>query len=204
VVDDGSGDGTDEVARRAGFPCLKHPCNLGYGGAVQTGLRYACSGRYARVVLLDGDGQHDPGEVPGLLEALDATGADLVIGSRFLGPAGYRPPLLRRAGMAFFSAVARVLTGRRIRDVTSGFQAFTGRAAAFLAEEYPLDYPDAETVVLLIRSGFRVVEHPARIRPRLRGTSMHAGLRSLYYPFRALLGVIVVLLRTPRRPRRSS
>jgi len=200
VVDDGSCDGTAKVVRRAGVRCLRHPYNLGYGGAVQTGLRYARRRGYGTVVLMDGDGQHDAGQVPALVEALRQTGADVVIGSRFVERTGYRVPALRRAGMAFFSLVTWALTGLRVRDVTSGFQALNRRAVAFLAEEYPLDYPDAETVILLVRSGFGVVERRADVRPRLSGVSMHSGLRTLYYPFRALMGVCIVMLRTLTRP----
>ena len=204
VIDDGSRDGTAEVVRRLGFTCIRHPYNLGYGGAVQTGLRYACARGYGAVVLMDGDGQHDAGQAPGLVEALRHSGADVVIGSRFVERTGYRVPLFRRVGMRFFSVVTRAFTGLRVRDVTSGFQAINRRAAAFLAEEYPLDYPDAETVILLVRSGFRVVERRADVRPRLRGVSMHAGLQTLYYPFRTLLGVIVVVLRTLTQTGRAS
>jgi len=106
--------------------------------------------------------------------------------------------------MAFFAWLTWAFAGLRVRDVTSGFQAIGRRAVAFLAEEYPLDYPDAETVILLVRSGFRVVEQRADIRPRLSGSSMHSGLRALYYPFRALMGVIIVMLRTLTRPGRAA
>ncbi len=202
VIDDGSRDDTAKVVRRLGFACIRHPYNLGYGGAVQTGLRYACARGYGTVVLMDGDGQHDAGQAPGLVEALRLSGADVVIGSRFVERTGYRVPFFRRVGMVFFSTVTRVCTGLRVCDVTSGFQAINRRAAAFLAEEYPLDYPDAETIIMLVRSGFRVAERRADVRQRQRGVSMHSGLRTLYYPFRALLGVVVALLRTVAQPER--
>ncbi|OGG50520.1 MAG: hypothetical protein A3F84_17810 [Candidatus Handelsmanbacteria bacterium RIFCSPLOWO2_12_FULL_64_10] len=202
VIDDGSRDGSREVVRRLGVPCIHHPYNLGYGGAVQTGLRYARARGYETVVLMDGDGQHDAGQVPALVETRRRTDADLVIGSRFVEQTGYPVPPLRRAGMAFFAWLTWAFAGLRVRDVTSGFQAISRRAVAFLAEEYPLDYPDAETVILLVRSGFRVVEQRADVRPRLSGSSMHSGLRVLYYPFRALMGVIIVMLRTLTRPGR--
>ncbi|MBI2950534.1 glycosyltransferase family 2 protein [bacterium] len=204
VIDDGSRDGSREVVHRLGVPCIRHPYNLGYGGAVQTGLRYARARGYETVVLMDGDGQHDAGQVPALVEALRRTGADLVIGSRFVERTGYPVPPLRRAVMAFFAGLTWAFTGLRVRDVTSGFQAIDRRAVAFLAEEYPLDYPDAETVILLVRSGFRVVEQRADVRPRMSGASMHSGLRALYYPFRALMGVIIVMLRTLTRPGRAA
>ena len=196
VIDDGSTDQTRQVVQGLGVACVRHPYNLGYGAAVQTGLRFAGARGYGELVLMDGDGQHDASQIPGLIDALHRTGADLVIGSRFVAKTGYRVPALRRMGMVFFSALTWALTGVRVRDVTSGFQALGRRAITFLAEEYPVDYPDAETVILLSRSGLRLSEHRVEVKQRTHGVSMHSGGRLLYYPIRALLGVTVVMLRT--------
>ncbi len=204
VIDDGSRDDTSKVVRNLGVTCVCHPYNLGYGGAVQTGLRYARSNAYEAVVLMDGDGQHDPGQIGSLLETLSRTGADLVIGSRFVERTGYRVPIIRRIVMGFFSLLTWALSGVHVRDVTSGFQAIGKRAIAFLAEKYPLDYPDAEIVILVARSGLGVVEQRVDVRPRRSGTSMHSGFRVFYYPFRALLGIAVVILQTLARPREAT
>lgn len=202
AVDDGSTDATCDVLRDLRVTPIVHPINLGYGAAVQTGLRHAVRRGYETVVLMDGDGQHDPSQVPLLLAALDA-GADIAIGSRFLGDGGgYRIPLIRRAGIAFFSTLAALLGGTRIRDVTSGFQAMRKTVADFLAEEYPVDFPDAEVIIALGLKKFRIAEVPARFRMREHGTSMYSNpARVAYYPFKSLLASFIVLLRLIRAKR---
>lgn len=199
AVDDGSTDATRDVLLSLPVTVISHPINLGYGAAVQTGLRHAVRRGYGTVVLMDGDGQHDPSQIPILLAALDG-GADIVIGSRFLGDGGgYRIPLLRRAGIAFFSALAELLGGTRIRDVTSGFQAMRLEVAEFLAEEYPVDFPDAEVIIALGLKKFRIAEVAARFRLREYGASMYANpLRAAYYPFKSILASFIVLLRLVR------
>jgi len=199
VVDDCSPDDTGERARRAGVPVLPLPVNLGIGGAVQTGFKYAVLHDYDAVVQVDGDGQHDPAELEKLLAPLAEGRADVVIGSRFLVDTGYRAPLARRAGMVLFSAIARRAMGQRIADTTSGFRALNRRAVRFLARNYPVDFPDAETLVLLNRGGFRLLEVPVRMRPRFSGKSSTTTLKSIYYPFKQLLSIVVVLLREPPR-----
>ncbi len=202
AVDDGSADATSDVLGSLPVTAISHPVNLGYGAAVQTGLRHAVRRGYGIVVLMDGDGQHDPSQLPALLKALDE-GADIAIGSRFVGDGGgYRVPLLRRAGIRFFSALAELLGGTRIRDVTSGFQAMRRAVAEFLAAEYPVDFPDAEVIIALGRRNFRIVEVPTRFRVREHGTSMYANpARALYYPFKSLLASFIVLLRLIREKR---
>jgi len=199
VVDDGSTDGTAGILRTLPVLVVSHPVNLGYGAAVQTGMLYAVRHGYDHLVLMDADGQHLPSQVGLLLEEL-AKGQDIVIGSRFAE--GSRPrgmPVLRRAGIAFFSCLARALGGARIRDVTSGFQAMRRPVFEFLAEEYPVQSPDAEVIVMLGLKRFRVAEVPARVRPRQAGTSMYASAGAvLYYPFKSILASFIVLLRLLR------
>ena len=199
MVDDGSTDGSRELLGELPVTVLAHPVNLGYGAAVQTGLRYVVSRGYGTVVLMDADGQHVASEIPNLLAALEK-GADIVIGSRLLGePSGYRIPLLRKMGITFFSALAKLLGGTRIYDVTSGFQAMRPEVASFLAEEYPVDFPDAEVIISLGLRKFRIVEAPARFRSRVHGSSMYSNpARALYYPFKSFLASFIVLLRLIR------
>ncbi len=196
VVDDASTDGTRAIVRRLGVPVLALPVNLGYGGAVQTGLRYAVARGYERTVLFDGDGQHDPQDIPALVGALEAGQGDLIIGSRFVGGAKYRMPFARRTGVRLFSLITRLLTGRRVRDITSGFQLMNRPTLELLSREYPADFPDAEVIIMLLRAGFRVAEVPVNIRPRLHGASMYSNWRAVYYPFKVIVAILAVMLRT--------
>jgi len=203
VVDDGSSDGMDRVLRPLPVVLLSHPVNLGYGAAVQTGLLYAVRMGYDFLVLMDADGQHVPSQIRRLLEGL-AEGHDIVIGSRLSGDSpGYRIPLVRRTGIRFFSFLARVLGGIRIRDVTSGFQAMRREVCTVLAREYPVDFPDAEIIVMLGLRKFRVAEVPVVVRERLAGRSMYSSYGTmLYYPFKSLLASFIVLLRVIRERQR--
>ncbi len=200
VVDDGSTDDTAGEARRGGARVAVHPVNLGYGAALQTGYRYALRHGYDAVLQLDADGQHDPASIPRLLAALSE--ADVVVGSRFLEGGSYRPPPLRRIGMWLFGKVATALAGRRITDPTSGFQAISREALRFYAHErYPVDYPDADVLAMVARSGLRLVEVPVRMLESPEGKSMHAGvLKPIYYVFRMSLALALVPLRSERRP----
>jgi hypothetical protein len=164
---------------------------------VQTGFKYAVAEGYDAAVQVDGDGQHPSEELPRLLEPLARGDADVIIGSRFLEKTDYKTPFTRRVGMILFSTVARWAMGQRITDTTSGFRALNRRALRFLARNYPVDFPDAETLVLLKRAGFRIQEVSVNMRPRLSGKSSTTTLRSLYYPFKQTLSVLVVMLRQP-------
>ena len=199
VVDDGSIDDTAERAREAGARVAVHPVNLGYGAALQTGYRYALRHGFDAVLQLDGDGQHDPASIPALLEALSR--ADVVVGSRFLDPRSYRPPLPRRIGMWIFARVASLLCRQRITDPTSGFQAISKAGLNFYAHErWPVDYPDADVLAMVSRSGLRLAEVPVRMLPPPDGKSMHAGfLRPVYYIFRMTLALALVPLRSHSR-----
>ncbi|ABS26024.1 glycosyltransferase family 2 protein [Anaeromyxobacter sp. Fw109-5] len=199
VVDDGSRDETAGEARRGGAVVATHPVNLGYGAALQTGYRYALRHGYDAVLQLDADGQHDPASIPPLLRALER--ADVVVGSRFLDGDSYRPPLLRRLGMWLFGSVASALSGQRITDPTSGFQAISREALHFYSHErYPVDYPDADVLAMVARSGLRLTEVPVRMLPSPPGKSMHGGfIKPFYYVFRMSLALFFVPLRSEKR-----
>ncbi|WP_242360150.1 glycosyltransferase family 2 protein [Anaeromyxobacter sp. SG17] len=199
VVDDGSRDDTVVEARAGGAIVATHPVNLGYGAALQTGYRYALRHGYDAVLQLDADGQHDPASIRPLLGALAQ--ADVVVGSRFLDGGSYRPPLLRRLGMWLFGSVASALSGQRITDPTSGFQAISREALHFYSHErYPVDYPDADVLAMVARSGLRLAEVPVRMLPSPPGKSMHGGfVKPLYYVFRMSLALFLVPLRREQR-----
>jgi glycosyltransferase involved in cell wall biosynthesis len=197
VIDDASSDDTGDIARRVGAVVLRAPVQLGYGGAVQTGFKYACARDYDLVVLLDADGQHDPRYVARLVEA--SSEYDFVVGSRFLGEAHYDIPPVRLAGMKVFSAIASAITGQRITDTSSGFQALRRRVfELFATTHYPVDFPDADTIIWIARHGFRVGEVPVEMHQRMAGRSMISGLTSsLKYALKMPLSILVTLLRIP-------
>ncbi len=198
VVDDGSADDTAAVARRGGATVLRHPYNLGVAAAESTGLLYAVRKGYTRVVRLDGDGQHDPAYVADLLDAV-ARGADVAVGSRYLGIKSFASTALRRAGSQYLSWLLSALCGMRITDPTSGFRAFSRAAARGFAESPPHDYPEPESALWACRRGLRVVEVPVAMRPRSTGTSSITPVRSLYYMVKVSLALTLERLRPIER-----
>jgi glycosyltransferase involved in cell wall biosynthesis len=202
VIDDGSTDDTAALAAAAGAAVVRLPFNLGIGGAVQTGFMYALAGGYDLAVRLDGDGQHDPAELPKLIEPIRRGDADIVVGSRFApavqrDPAGdaYRPPLARRAGIRFFAGLVSVLVGQRLTDTTSGFQALNRNGIRLFAADYPHDYPEVEATVMVIRHRLRLLEVPVLMREREHGSSSITALRSAYYALKVTLALFVGVFR---------
>ncbi|TML48052.1 MAG: glycosyltransferase family 2 protein [Actinobacteria bacterium] len=200
VVDDASSDETAAVARSHGATVLRLTFNVGIGGAVQTGFRYALAEGYDRAVRLDGDGQHDAREIPKLLEPVERGEADLVIGSRFAeGEASYRPPFARRIGIRVFARLVSLLSGQHVTDTTSGFVALDRVGIELFAREYPHDYPEVEATLVALRSGLRLAQVQVEMRERETGASSITFVRSLYYIVKVLLALLVSSLR--RYPR---
>jgi glycosyltransferase involved in cell wall biosynthesis len=195
VVSDGSTDRTAELAASAGAHVVRLPFNLGIGAAVQTGFRYAWEGGYELAVRLDGDGQHDPGQLRELVAPIAAGEADLVIGSRFIGNTGYRSSAARRVGIRVLARVVSWIAHERLTDTTSGFQALNRRTIALFAADLPRDYPEVEGLVMAIRRGIRVREVPVTMREREHGRSSIGTLGSIYYMIKVLLAVFVDLFR---------
>lgn len=203
VVDDGSRDDTSTAAAVAGAVVLRHPFNMGYGVAIQTGYKYALEQGCDWLVQIDGDGQHDPASIPTLLAPLQSGTADFVLGSRFLSGLSYRPSLLRRLGMAFFRRIVILVIHQPISDCTSGFQAFNREVILFFTSDlFPCDYPDADVLISLHLADFRICEVPVRMSASATGKSMHSGIKPLYYVFKMLLSICVTLLRSHRLYRR--
>jgi glycosyltransferase involved in cell wall biosynthesis len=196
VIDDGSADATAEVAAAAGAAVVRLPFNLGIGGAVQTGFKYALEHGHEVVLRLDGDGQHDPRELPNLLAPLERGEADVVVGSRFAdGNGDYKPPLARRAGIRWFARLVSLLTRQKLTDTTSGFQAVNERAIRLFAADYPHDYPEVEAAVMVVRHRLRILEVPVRMRGRETGESSITTLRSFYYAIKVTLALFVGIFR---------
>jgi glycosyltransferase involved in cell wall biosynthesis len=200
VIDDFSTDDTAEVAELHGAIVLRLPFNVGIGGAVQTGFRYALEHGYEVAVRLDGDGQHAASEIPKILAPVMAGDADLVIGSRFVDPGGvYRPPLARRIGIGVFARLVSILGGQRVTDTTSGFIALDRAGIELFASEFPHDYPEVEATLVALRSGLRVTQVQVDMRERTTGSSSITFVRSLYYIVKVMLSLLVASLR--RYPR---
>jgi glycosyltransferase involved in cell wall biosynthesis len=195
VINDCSTDRTADVARsREGVGLINLPIWLGYGGALQTGYKYALRCGYDTVIQMDADGQHDPVFLSTLISALDH--ADVVVGSRFLEQSGYRMSRVRRLGCHLLSIAGSMATGMRITDPTSGFQALNRNALAIAVEDqYPLDYPDIDVLILMARRHLRVVEVPVQMRSVADRKGMHSGLQVLYYGIKMFLSVLVMSLR---------
>ncbi len=195
VVDDCSADATREVARLAGASVLALPHHLGLGGCVQAGYRLAFELGYDYVIRVDGDGQHDPRDIPRILDALVREGCEMVIGSRFVNGGGEHSGFLRAVAIVFFRAVLRPILGKTVHDPTSGFVGVNRTALAVFSRSFPLEYPEIEALVVLQRKRFRFVEVPCRMRPRRAGRTTITALKSLYYPVHVLLGVFVNVLK---------
>ncbi len=200
VIDDGSVDATAEMARRSGAGVLNLPFNLGIGGAVQAGIKFAWKYGYPFMLRLDADDQHNPEDIPRLLEVVMLGQADVAIGSRFCpGQETYRPPLARRLGIRYFSLLVSLLVGHRIYDPTSGFQCMNRLALWYFAYYYPQDYPEVEAHVLMHKMGLRVAEVPVVMRPRRSGASSIDLLRSVYYLFKVTLATLMSAFRVMSR-----
>jgi glycosyltransferase involved in cell wall biosynthesis len=195
VISDGSADRTAEVAAAHGAHVIRLPFNLGIGGAVQTGFRYAWEEGYELVVRVDGDGQHDPAQLRAVVAPVVGDEADLAIGSRFLSGGGYKSSAARRAGIRVLARVVSWIAHERLTDTTSGFQAHNRRSMRLFAADLPHDYPEVEGLVMAIRHKLRVVEVPVTMREREHGRSSISTLGSVYYMIKVLLAVFVDLFR---------
>ena len=200
VVNDGARDGTGRVVEDMGERQLRLPCNLGYGGALQAGLRYAIRQDYEMVVTFDADGQHRAADVPNLVSALVEQNADVVIGARFGRGRPYSGPLDRRIGQQLFSWLTARITGKRIYDTTSGLKAMR-RAACNVIVNAVFHNFHMETIVALSLSGYNIIEEPITVERRMYGRSMYS-LRSIVaYPVQTFLVTAVVLVDVALRRR---
>ncbi|MBC8427240.1 MAG: glycosyltransferase family 2 protein [Deltaproteobacteria bacterium] len=204
VIDDGSTDNTGPKSRLAGARVVRLSSNMGYGVAIQTGYKYALEKGYDYMVQLDSDGQHDPTYLPKMFAEIMSGNADIVIGSRFMigisskkiSESGYKVSIPRRLGISLFAFLVSKFIGLKITDPTSGYRALNRRVIMFLVNDFfPYDYPDADVVILLHRAGFKAKEVPMIMHDRGSGTSMHSGLKPVYYIFKMFLSMLMTLLR---------
>lgn len=192
VIDDCSLDATTAVARAAGANVVRLPCNLGIGGAMQTGLKFARAKSYDYVIRLDGDGQHDPQEALLLLTAVKSGQADAVFGSRFIGKDSTMSiPFSRRLGIKTFAALVTLVTRQKATDTTSGFMCLNRYAIDILADYLPQDYPEVEGRIILHKAGLSSLEIPAHMRARQAGISSINNWGSIYYALKVTVAGLI-------------
>lgn len=173
VIDDGSDDATEQVALRTGANVIHLPFNLGIGGAVQTGLKYAYRNGYDIAIEIDADGQHNPAFAPDLVKKIyESQDVDMVIGSRFISDTTYRSSPLRKIGIHTFSYLIKLVTKTRVYDSTSGYRAYNRRALQLFSHYYPTDFPEPESIVVLLRANLHLAEVPVTMEQRTSGTSV--------------------------------
>lgn len=195
VIDDASEDNTYEIAQEKEVKIIKLPFNLGIGGAVQTGLKYAVEQDYDVAIRIDADGQHIPEEIRKLLSFLDHDKhVDIVIGSRYNKDYKYGGSKMRKFATGLLSTIVSIITDQKFTDVTSGFFALRKNAIKFLADNYPEDYPEVESIILLKKNNFNIVEIPVTMNVRIQGVSSITALKSVYYMVRVLLAILIFSL----------
>lgn len=190
-VNDCSTDNSRAILQQQNIPHLDLPLNLGIGGAVQAGYRYALRNGYDIAVQVDGDGQHDPGQVGAITAPIEAGEADLVIGSRFIDKSGFQSSTMRRAGIKFFRFLIYILSGKQITDATSGFRAANRKTMLLFNKHYASDYPEPESNMLALKNKLRVCEISVTMRERQGGVSSIKALQPIYYMLKVSLGIII-------------
>lgn len=191
IINDGSKDATRDICQRNGYRFIDLPINLGIGGAVQAGYKYAAREGYTIAVQIDGDGQHDVSQLDKIIAPLNNETCDIAIGSRFIQKEGFQSSSLRRLGIRFLSALIFACTGKKILDVTSGYRAVNRRFIEIYAENYPSDYPEPEAIVSAIMHKGKVMEIPVEMKERQSGTSSIHAWKSVYYMIKVTLAILV-------------
>jgi len=195
VVNDNSKDRTADIVRKLNCVLLELPVNLGIGGAVQTGFRYAFDKGFDYAIQVDGDGQHPAREIEKLYDAMISSDANIVIGSRFLTNEGFQSSGLRRFGINYLKNLIRLFSGISILDNTSGFRMLDRQALALVSESYPDEYPEPESIIMYIKNGFKIKEVPVIMEERQGGVSSIRYFDQLYYMIKVSLAIIYTYIR---------
>lgn len=195
VINDCSKDNTLDILEKNDINHVALPVNLGIGGAVQTGYKYALENGYDVAIQVDGDGQHDPAYLNLLLDTMLKNDADMVIGSRFIENKGFQSTFARRIGITYFTKLIRSLTGETITDPTSGFRMANKDVIEIFANDYPVDYPEPESIVELLKMKKKIVEAPVEMKERQGGVSSINFSKSIYYMIKVTLAILIECLR---------
>lgn len=195
VINDYSSDKTKEILIKHEINHLNLPINLGIGGAVQSGFLFAVDNGYNACIQMDGDGQHPADQINKLIAAYVSSGAELVIGSRFIGEESFKSSYLRRIGINYFRHLIKLLSGIEIFDNTSGFRLYGRKAIKLFAKDYPDEYPEPETILVIAKNNWVIEEVSVQMEARLTGTSSIGGFSSYYYMLKVTLGLLFTYLR---------
>lgn len=195
VINDQSTDKTSLICKKTGVNVVDLPCNLGIGGAVQTGYKFASLYNYDIAIQVDGDGQHNPEYIEKLVEPIVCGDSDMVIGSRYINQIGFQSSFMRRIGIRYLKYLINVLTGLKITDPTSGYRACSKELIQIFAENYPKDYPEPESIMYIKRKGLLVSEVPVIMNERVGGQSSINFHRSIYYMIKVSLAIVFDKLR---------
>ncbi len=197
VINDGSRDKTATIAKRCAVNVVSVPYNLGIGGAVQTGLLFAKEKNYDVAIQIDADGQHNPDEIEKLLTTIETNNADMVLGSRFLHKTNYHSTYLRKLGNKIFSDLIAMVTKQRFSDSTSGFRAWNRRAINFLATNYPTEFPEPESLVILKKHGFKIEEVSVEMNERQGGESSVTKFKAIYFMISISIAILIDWIKKP-------
>ena len=195
IINDCSTDNTRKICEEKEFNIVNLPINLGIGGAVQTGYKYAYVNGYDVAVQVDGDGQHDPEFLNTMADYLIEHQVDMVIGSRFIEKKGFQSSITRRMGIQFFSKLIKVLTGKKITDPTSGLRMIGRNVMEIFSEDYPRDYPEPESIVAVLRKNMKIEEIPVVMLERQGGVSSISPKKSIYYMIKVTLAILIERIR---------
>ena len=195
VVNDCSKDSTSEVISKLKCIALNLPINLGIGGAVQTGFKYALENGYDYAIQIDGDGQHPASEIPKIVNAAVNEGFDVVIGSRFISKEGFQSSAFRRFGINYFKWLNHFLVDTIVNDSTSGFRLINRKVMEIVSEYYPDEYPEPEAIIIYSLNNFKIGEVPVTMRERQGGVSSIGSFASVYYMFKVSLAIIFTFTR---------
>jgi glycosyltransferase involved in cell wall biosynthesis len=195
VINDHSTDNTLDILKQNHFNYIDLPINLGIGGAVQTGYKYALANNYDAAVQVDADGQHDVTYLKDLVMKMDQDRADMVIGSRFITNEGFQSTFMRRVGITYFTKLIRMLTGKTITDPTSGFRLVNRKVISCFAQNYPRDYPEPESIVFLLNNRMKITEEPVKMKERQGGVSSIRMSSSVYYMIKVTMAIFIENLR---------
>ena len=193
IINDCSKDKTLQICKENKFNVISLPVNLGIGGAVQTGYKYALKNNYDVAIQMDADGQHDPIYLKELITKVEQ-GYDLVIGSRFIEKQGFQSTFLRRMGINLYSTIIKIFTGKVIKDTTSGYRAASKKVIEIFAKSYPVDYPEPETNAFVAKNNLKIIEIPMKMKQRDTGTSSITPIKSIYYAIKVGLAVMLACI----------